>query len=383
MIALATAALLALPATDDGEVGREIVALVREHFYDRDRAAGWADRHADYADDAGPGESFADLTNRLLDELGASHTHYYTPDDVDYYGLKSIFGGLGDEEPVTYDSIGVAYADDRFVRVVFARGPAERAGLRRGDEILTLDGRPFHPIGSLAGRLLGPAVLTVRRQADAEPFEVEVFPGRAEPKQEWLVHQNFAARVVERDGARVAYMPFVSCGGEEHEEALMGAMVGDFADADALVLDFRGGWGGCSPTFLDLFNPVSPDLAIVGENGTLNPVRPTWRKPLVLLVDGATRSGKEVVAFAVKTHRLGLVVGERTAGAVLAGRPFVLSDGSILYLAVADVRVDGERLEGVGVAPDVEVADEFPYADGEDPQLDRAIEVAAGLVRGE
>ena len=48
-----------------------------------------------------------------------------------------------------------------------------------------------------------------------------------------------------------------------------------------------------------------------------------------------------------------------------------------MYLAVADVRVDGERLEGVGVAPDVEVADQLPFADGADPQLDKAIDVAA------
>jgi hypothetical protein len=39
-------------------------------------------------------------------------------------------------------------------------------------------------------------------------------------------------------------------------------------------------------------------------------------------------------------------VGERTAGAVLAGRCFLLSDRSLLYLAVAGIRGDGERLEG-------------------------------------
>ncbi|MEA2601583.1 MAG: carboxyl-terminal processing protease [Acidobacteriota bacterium] len=62
---------------------------------------------------------------------------------------------------------------------------------------------------------------------------------------------------------------------------------------------------------------------------------------------------------------------------MLAGQPFLLTDGSLLFLAVEDVRIDGERLEGVGVQPDVAVPAPLPYADGADPQLERALDVAA------
>ena len=68
-------------------------------------------------------------------------------------------------------------------------------------------------------------------------------------------------------------------------------------------------------------------------------------------------------------------MGITTAGAVVGGRPFLLSDGSHLYLAVQDVLVDGERLEGVGVTPDVEVEFSIPYANGADPQLEKALDV--------
>ena len=60
-------------------------------------------------------------------------------------------------------------------------------------------------------------------------------------------------------------------------------------------------------------------------------------------------------------------------GAVSGGRPFPLADGSLLYLAVQEVRIDGERLEGAGVAPHIEVAFELPYAAGEDSQLEAAV----------
>jgi carboxyl-terminal processing protease len=102
------------------------------------------------------------------------------------------------------------------------------------------------------------------------------------------------------------------------------------------------------------------------------------RKPAVLLVNGGTRSGKETIAYGAKKHGLARLVGERTAGAYTFGRPFCLSDGSLLLLAVSDARVDGERLEGRGVAPDIEVPFDFRYAAGKDTQLARALDVLSG-----
>jgi carboxyl-terminal processing protease len=45
---------------------------------------------------------------------------------------------------------------------------------------------------------------------------------------------------------------------------------------------------------------------------------------------------------------------------------------------MSESRVDGERLEGRGVAPDIEVPFDFRYAAGRDPQLERALEVLSG-----
>ena len=44
-------------------------------------------------------------------------------------------------------------------------------------------------------------------------------------------------------------------------------------------------------------------------------------------------------------------------------------------MAVLDLRVDGIRLEGRGVEPDVEVPFSLPHAGGRDPQRERALEV--------
>jgi carboxyl-terminal processing protease len=60
---------------------------------------------------------------------------------------------------------------------------------------------------------------------------------------------------------------------------------------------------------------------------------------------------------------------------VLAARAFMQSNGNLLLLAVTDVTVDNQRLEGVGVTPDHEVPFDIRYAKGADPQLAAAIDI--------
>jgi carboxyl-terminal processing protease len=80
----------------------------------------------------------------------------------------------------------------------------------------------------------------------------------------------------------------------------------------------------------------------------------------------------EILAYGFEKYRLGEVIGTRTEGAVLAATAFLIGRG-LLLLAVEDVQVDGVRLEGVGVAPTIEVQAGPTSAGETDPQLSRAV----------
>jgi carboxyl-terminal processing protease len=153
---------------------------------------------------------------------------------------------------------------------------------------------------------------------------------------------------------------------------------GPLRDADALVWDLRGGWGGAQPQYLDLFNVRASTMQIKDRNGATGFVDVKWRKPVAMLINEGTRSGKEVLAYGFKQYRLGELIGQRTEGAVLAATAFLIGDDGLLLLAVEDVLVDGQRLEGVGVTPTIEVPFDYRYAAGNDPQLARAVQVLAG-----
>ncbi len=365
----------ASPRSDFPALGKEILSTVRDHFLDPRRGAEWAKEHAGYADHVRDRPAFRDATRAILVELKTSHTQYYTVDDPGYYDLLAIFESALKRDPRT-ESVGLSAVErdgSWFVVKVFGGGPAEAAGLRRGDRLVSGDGQPFHPVLSFRGKADKPVDLEVQSRAGESSRTVRVTPRLISPKEEWLEDQRRSSRIIEHDGRRIAYAPLWSCAGSEHQDTLEELLQGDLAGADALVIDFRGGWGGCNPAFVQIFDPAAPDLTRIDRDGTRTTFSSSWRKSLAVLIDGGTRSGKEVVSRALQKSRRAVVVGERSAGAVVAGQIIPLSDGSLLFLAVQDILVDDEHLEGVGVKPDVEVPAALPFAEGKDPQLQAAL----------
>src|SRR5262249_53644300 len=152
---------------------------------------------------------------------------------------------------------------------------------------------------------------------------------------------------------------------------------GKLKDADALIWDLRDGWGGAQPYYLDIFSKLGPTMQLTERDGDHQVVNVKWRKPVAMLINGGTRSGKEVLAYGFKKYQLGELIGTRTEGAVLAATAFLIGSG-LLLLAVEDVRGDGERLEGVGVTPTIEGQASAASAASDDPQLSRAVAVLSG-----
>jgi carboxyl-terminal processing protease len=373
----------------------QVWELVRDRFYDPHlNGLDWQEQRARFRPEAASARSREDAAvaiNAMLSKLGASHTHYYTPEDPAYYQLADIFAGALEHRglervfprgDVAYPGIGVfTGADDQgrtFVTGVIDGAPAHDAGVLVGDEILSADDRPFQPVESFRGKVGSPVSLRIRRAPDAAPITVRVSPADLHPNEMFLRGLKASARVIAADKAHIGYVHVWSYASRRIQSALEDLIAdGPLKDADALVFDLRGGWGGAQPQYLDLFNPRAPTMQVKDRNGETGFVDVKWRKPVAMLINEGTRSGKEVLAYGFKQYRLGELIGHRTEGAVLAATAFLIGDDGLLLLAVEDVLVDGQRLEGVGVEPTIEVPFDWRYAAGGDPQLDRAVQVLA------
>jgi carboxyl-terminal processing protease len=122
-------------------------------------------------------------------------------------------------------------------------------------------------------------------------------------------------------------------------------------------------------------------MQVTDRSGNSEFVNVKWRKPVAMLINGSTRSGKELLAMASRSTSWASSLATRTEGAVLAAAAFLIGSG-LLLLAVEDFRVDGERLEGVGVTPTIEVQAGAASTGSDDPQLSRAVAVLSGTGSG-
>ena len=84
--------------------------------------------------------------------------------------------------------------------------------------------------------------------------------------------------------------------------------------------------------------------------------------------------------MASENIRIGEVIGTQTEGAVIAATAFLIGRGMLL-LAVEDVKVDGVRLEGVGVAPTIKVQAGPTSAGATNPQLSWAVALLSACSR--
>jgi len=322
---------------------------------------------------------------RTLPVLKASHTGRYTPDQIEYYELMDVFRPAGTDRQghaivpggsVEYAGIGMIARsmDSRlFIAQIYHGSTAQRAGLQVGDEIVAVDGEPYQPIASFKDRAGQSVTVSIRRASDAAPVDIAVPVVSIQPNAALREAIRSSAQTIERDGRHIGYLRvWTYAAGGMH--SLLTDMIASetLRHADGLVLDLRSRWGGSAVEAADLFLGRSRDMTVIDRDGQEKVVVARWRKPLVAIIDQGTRSSMEIFAQALQQAGVPLI-GSHSAGAVLAARGFLLKDNSLLVLAVNDVKIDGQRLENVGVSPNVEVPYDIRYSAGVDPQFERAV----------
>lgn len=327
---------------------------------------------------------FSKTVNDMLRQLNASHTYYLSPADWEYYHLAAVFSSLPDiqalfhNKEILYPSVGIltrSIDGHVFITSVLPGGAADKAGLLAGDEIISADHAPYRPIESLRDHVGKQIAFGVKRYPEGDIRTFDLVPVLVNPKTELLEAEKSSIRLIEAGESRIGYIHIYSYAGQEYHDVLVSAISwGALKDADALIIDLRYGVGGADPAYLNIFNPDIPVIIAKDNTGKAYRYDPQWRKPAVLLVNRTSRSGKELLAFGARRYEHVTVIGEQTAGAVVGARLFPLSNGDLLYLAVRSARIDGVKLEGVGVAPDINIPMDIRYCRGSDVQLDRAVE---------
>jgi carboxyl-terminal processing protease len=268
-----------------------------------------------------------------------------------------------------------------FLIVVAARAdsPAQKAGVRTGDVLKTIDGKHTRSISApLGARLLkgapGSVVkLTILRSATAEPLDVSLVRERLGPVSPeakvledgtgYLKVREFSKDTAESMRAELEH--FKKDGVRKLVLDLRGAAFGPVADAVSVAELFQKGGVVTRLKGRDFAEQVS----------NADPARSCWEHPLVVLVNTGTAGPGEILAAALLDSGRA-VVGERTFGRAGVQKNLPLPEGAVLVLTVAKYSSPkGNPIHGKGLEPTVLVpASTEGEPTSEEPPQDRILQ---------
>ena len=230
----------------------------------------------------------------------------------------------------------------------FVGTPAYRAGIRPGDIIVAVDGKPTDNMstGDVADLLKGPKGTTVHitivREGADKPLEFAVVRDEI-PR--YSVDLHFLIR------PGVGYM-HVSGFNETTEKEVADAL-DQMGDLKGLILDLRQNPGGLLSEGVGVADKfLRKGQLIVSHHGRSSPEKRYVAThgdggkeyPLVVLVNRGTASAAEIVAGAIQDHDRGLIVGETTFGKGLVQTVYPLSENTGLALTTAKYYTPSGRL---------------------------------------
>jgi carboxyl-terminal processing protease len=189
---------------------------------------------------------------------------------------------------------------------------------------------------------------------------------------------EFQAKRIADNIGYISFSTFLSPVDERFKQALEGMQ-----DVRGIILDIRGNPGGMhtvgeaivakliqKPTLFSVFKYRDrKEEVVVQPNGI------TYAGPVIVLIDGQNASASERFAACLQSIGRGVVIGERSRGAVGPSDGELLPNGTTFqYLTAQSLTPDGIVLEGRGVIPDIVVKpDREALLHGNDTPLDRAV----------
>lgn len=375
---------------------------VRERYYDPTfHGLDWQAERAKFRPLAADAQTTAELYSvlrRMLASLRDAHTRVYAPDE------------RFDWQHPRYISVGISVREVGGAPVVVSverNSAAERAGLRAGDVLLSIDNEPAL---DLFARRLKEQAASSTHAATRLQVMAKLFEGAADSavditwldgnekqrstrlRREWRERDTtLRVRRVRGDIGIIEMDVFTPAAAVDLIRALNGKLRG----VRGLVVDLRYNGGGETEAMTEVasaFLPAGKSLGRFTDRSGRISFEPhtraamlfapdsikTFNAPVVVLTSERTSSAAEIFVAALKEARRATILGQNTCGCVLAiRRRHTLPDGGELDISEMDYQTAaGTRLEGAGLVPDEKIAlDRQDLRARRDRALERALEL--------
>lgn len=305
-----------------------------------------------------------------VEGVGDDYTEYLSKDEYE----ELIVNVTGD-----FVGIGVYIYKDKdgnlIVLAPMENSPSEEAGIEAGDRILAIDGENCNEmdINVASSKIKGEAGSTV---------ELEIQRGTETLKKtvtrRTVEISDSASKILDGNIGYIVLSTFdTDCSKkiEKYMEEFQSKGI------NSVILDLRNNTGGVveeavkiSELFIDKgntvlrsYNKTEKETIIKSSSGKYKDIN------LVVLVNGYSASASEIVTAALKDNKAATIVGIRTYGKGVMQEIQPLFDGAIKITIEEFKTPNGDKINKVGIKPDVEI--EIDKDSNEDPQLQKAIEI--------
>jgi carboxyl-terminal processing protease len=309
------------------------------------------------------------------------YSEYFSPEALASFNqeIEGHFSGIG-------TTVAPAKKGLR-VMTVFPHSPADEAGIKPGDVIVSVEGE------SLAGQSLTEATKKIKGPEGTQ-VTLGVRDGKSGKVRELKITRaevelpNVSGSVKKVGGKKLGYVRMLSFSEAAHAQLAKGIEKVEKEGAEGVVLDLRHNPGGLLEEAVLSANVFLPKDEVVvstksrtqGDSVHKTPGDAISDLPVVVLVDGGTASAAEILAAALADDAGSTVVGTRTYGKGLFQEERELANGGALKLSVGEFFTPkGVNLaKSHGIHPDVKAKDD--PATPVDEAKQRALGVLAGQV---
>jgi len=294
--------------------------------------------------------------------------------------LSGSISGIGAEVGIKDDKVTIIAPIDG--------SPAQRAGLKSGDIVLSINDEDATKIS------LGEAVSKIRGK---EGTKVKLLIQRGQEKKDFEITRekiqikNVKWEVKEGDIGYIEIAQFDETSAPKFKEA-----VNDLISKNikGLIVDVRDNPGGLLDSSVKISSEFIKNGVIVLEKNRDGSLNESFKSigsgkltkgniPLVILINGGSASASEILAGAIQDTKRGVLVGEKTFGKGSVQQLEEVGRGATLRLTVAHWFTPNNRnIDKQGLQPDVEVKlSEEDLKNEKDPQLQKALELIKGKIK--
>lgn len=314
----------------------------------------------------------------MMDALGDQHSSYMDPEN-----FTQANASLSGE----YEGIG-AYVDTTTEYLTITSpipgSPAERAGLKPGDQVVAIDGEDMKGIVAEAARnkVLGPEGTTVHlsilRKGEEKLLEFDIV-------REKITVKSATGKMLDND---IAYIQITTFGDKTTPELLAALTELMAKNPKGIILDLRNNGGGYLETAVEVTSQFAGEGVVLYEqygDGTRNTfnviaggLATDTKIPMVVLINEGSASASEIVAGALQDLGRAKLVGVTSygKGSVQNWIPLTGDNGAVRITIAKWLTPNEHSIHKIGLTPDVtaELTEE-DYLAKRDPQLDKAVEV--------